>query len=81
MAQQGAQTTTSEQQTSTLRLQAQEEPNVSGLLSHGPVEFSEMIFDDSRGAYTFDCPCGDQFVLRMKGHKYALCDMCSLYIE
>ncbi|KAF8061359.1 gghA [Scenedesmus sp. PABB004] len=53
-------------------------------MSYDEVEIEDMAWDEARGAYTYQCPCGDLFLITLEelraGEEIARCPSCSLYI-
>ncbi|KAK4533541.1 hypothetical protein CCYA_CCYA17G4423 [Cyanidiococcus yangmingshanensis] len=49
------------------------------------VEIEDMSFDEAEQKYTYNCPCGDLFVLTVaemrRGEQIAKCPSCSLRIR
>ncbi len=49
------------------------------------VEIEDMKFDEDEQRYTYNCPCGDLFVLTVaemrRGEQIARCPSCSLRIR
>jgi len=49
------------------------------------VEIEDMTFNADLEAYTYPCPCGDQFIISVlelqEGEEVARCPSCSLIIR
>lgn len=55
------------------------------LVFHDEIELEDFEFDEELGAYTYPCPCGDQFIITEDeletGEEVATCPSCSLIVR
>lgn len=53
-------------------------------MSYDEVEIEDMQWNEELGGFTFECPCGDLFMISLEdlknGEEIARCPSCSLYI-
>lgn len=56
-----------------------------GLVFHDEVELEDFEWDDKLEAFTYPCPCGDQFLITYDelecGEEVATCPSCSLIVK
>ncbi len=55
------------------------------LVFHDEVELEDFEYDEDLEAYTYPCPCGDQFIITEEeleaGEEVATCPSCSLIVR